>query len=288
LRDWRKALPAGLQADVEQALQRGLARVLRFAENPGKQPSEVWNHTYALELILDVLEDSRHDEQLRMAAGRLVRALGSHQYPDGGWSYLTVEAGARFGGLRPHSFNTGPILVELDRARRLGIDVPPDMIARGGQSLKSMRSADGAFAYAPPQGFQWMTRQRAAVARDSICELGLLAAGIGDPGRVAEAVQRFHVHRRDLEIPRKLYASYFNSHGHGAYFYAFGYYYAAKALRHVPPPLRRQYALEFQQDLLAIVELDGTWIDSHASGKSYATGMTLRALRQLANAINHG
>jgi hypothetical protein len=105
---------------------------------------------------------------------------------------------------------------------------------------------------------------------------------------VAEAVQRFHVHRRDLEIPRKLYASYFNSHGHGAYFYAFGYYYAAKALRHVPPPLRRQYALEFQQDLLAIVELDGTWIDSHASGKSYATGMTLRALRQLANAINHG
>ena len=98
---------------------------------------------------------------------------------------------------------------------------------------------------------------------------------------LAAAVERFHEHRLDLEIPRKLYSSYFNKNGHGAYFYAFAYYYAARALAHLPPGRRKALAADWTADLLRIVEVDGTWIDSHATGKAYATGMVLRALKRM-------
>ena len=282
-------LPDKLKIELKrsESLARGALRRYQVEiNNAGMDYSQVFNQTYALEYYLDLLESIRHEKisdtevqekDVVESAQFFVDILLRHQFKDGGWSYLRPNPNGRW-GIRHHSFNTGPILIELARAKRLGLLVRMDEIKKGTDSLLSLRAEDGAFAYAPGDDWSWLTNPRAAIGRDTVCELGLFAVGAGNVGKIRDAVERFRRYRYYLEYPRKLYGDSFNQIGHGSYFYAFAYYYACKALQHLPADRQIPAARGFQSELLAARELDGTWIDNHSQGKHYATAMVLNCL----------
>ena len=282
-------LPDRLMIDLKrsESLARGaLRRYQEEINNAAMDYSQVFNQTYALEYYLDLLESLREEKisdaeieekDVVEMAQFFVDMLLRHQFKDGGWSYLRPDPNGRW-GIRHHSFNTGPILIELARAKRLGLQVRLDEIKKGADSLLSLRAEDGAFAYAPGADWNWLTNHRAAIGRDTVCELGLFAVGTGNVEKIRVALERFRRYRYFLEYPRKLYGDSFNGIGHGSYFYAFAYYYACRALKHLPADRQMPAAREFQSELLAARELDGTWIDNHSQGKHYATAMVLNCL----------
>ncbi len=267
-----------LEAMEKKARQFLLKYCKRTRDMRRRDYTQVFNQTYALEYFLTILAADRSNKEIRNAAQTMIDALIKHQYKEGGWSYLPPTSSQPWGGIRPHSFNTAPILIELVKAKKMGLKLEQSSIDAAVRSLESVRSKDGAFAYAPPKSFSWLTRQKCAIARDTLCEMALNAAGKKNQKALSAAYDRFYKNRSDLEIVRKLYASAFNPNGHGSYFYAFGYFYASKALPLLSDETSRKTAPMLKKDLLSIVELDGTWIDHHGYGKPYATGMVLRAL----------
>lgn len=270
-----------LEAPLAKAETAAAGALLRYVALTKRQPtqdySQIFNQTYALEYFLQLVEERPGNEAAKRASQSLIDALESHQFAEGGWSYLSPE-NLRWGGPRMHSFNTAPVLLELVRAQKLGLTVAPTSIERGMQSLKKQRSDEGVFAYSDVEGFQWLTAQHSAIARDALCELALKAVEPNDAKSLMQAVNRFDRYREQLDRPRKLFASSFNAAGHGAYFYAFGYFYASRALEHLPDARAQEVASHILADLLAAAESDGTWIDFHAQGKPYATAMVLRAI----------
>ena len=106
--------------------------------------------------------------------------------------------------------------------------------------------------------------------------------GCAKPGpRLSAAVDRFVEHHHELREPTKRLYDYFNSRGHGGYYYFFAHWHAVEAARELPAAKRKKALEAIRKELLSCRELDGTWVDHAMLGRAYGTAQALRILAAL-------
>jgi len=195
---------------------------------------------------------------------------------EGGWTY-------RSDGLAT-SFNNGQVLVALKTAAAAGIVIDEEVTAKGSQALHKMRTTNDLFPYTPkPGGWQWMTTEHGSVARDPLCSMALLNSG-KESGQeeLKAALERFMLHARELQVPRKKRFGDFNKRGHGSYFFFYAHYHALRAANLLKDqPLKQQARKFIRKEVLNTQEFDGSFLDHYLYGPCYGTGKALSILAQL-------
>ncbi|MBI4565554.1 MAG: hypothetical protein HY716_12740 [Planctomycetes bacterium] len=248
LREWGD--PKQIQTTIERA-----EKYMRDESNIAVKDRDeiVWAHAYRL-LYFAATKDKEMME-------RLVALLGKLQIKKGAWYHEY-----------PAPFTTASVLLALDEARKAGAEVPEDMIARGGEALKSCRTARGVYSYGYPG--RGGSVQNAA-GRMPLCEAALLTAGLSDADSVKAALEVSFKHHDLLEKIRK-YDDHADRYGNGGFFFWYDQHGRAVAARSAgaAEALARQ-----KEIVLAIAEIDGCWVDSHELGRVYGTAMGLLTLK---------
>ncbi|MFI5404008.1 MAG: hypothetical protein ACHQ1G_13800 [Planctomycetota bacterium] len=247
-------MPEGLR--VEAARERALDYLEGWAR---RDSGTAFSDAYVL---MELLRARRGG-----AAGAVVQHMVKTQLEDGNW---TVYQAAR-----PASFNTALNIMALARAKEGGIAVPKDVLERGTKALAAMRQKNDLFPYSTMTGHEWMTTEHGSIARDALCEHALLATGKGDAKKLAAALARFEKFAPELRIPTKQLYDYFNSRGHGGYYFFFAHRNAFEASDLVDKKARDRVRAFIREAVLKAREGDGTFMDHQMIGRAYATAQAL-------------
>jgi hypothetical protein len=272
-----------LERDVPKAVARAHAWLL---EHVAARPAATLNSftaTYWLEHQL-----ARHSRRMasRADVAAAVALLCGGQMENGAWSYSkTWGEGWRggFGGWlatdagRAHGMNTAIALEVLTRAQAQGFEVPDTVLSAGRYALLAMRVAPACYTYTwpEPRNFEQLD---ASIARAPAAETALWRLGAAPCEDLATAVRAFVERRTTLDVPVKLTESWLPPHGLSAYFHSFAYLHGARAIQALAADSRAHDLAALRADVLARVEPDGTWLDTFALGKAYATAMALLIL----------
>lgn len=260
---WRGDVKGKMAGRVDEAHRRALNYLMTWAFRGGSDIA--FNEPYVLMHLL------RSGEQT--GAQKVLDLLVQRQDPDGNWFRYEPE--------RPASFNTALVLASLADAKRSGLEVPEQTVARGLRALAAMRVEEegNRFTYSTAPGHEWLVEEHNSIARDSLCEYALLRWGKGDKTLLRSALTRFLKHHAGLREPTKREHDAFNTKGYGAYFFYFAHRHAVEAvsmLAEEEPAKAVRDAVK--SAVLASMEGDGTFIDQFAYGRPYGTAMALIAL----------
>ena len=179
-----------------------------------------------------------------------------------------------------NAFCTAAMLWGLLRSRESGAEVPDEMFSRGVAALLSARQEDGSFVY----GGSARKDRPGSTLKDSsvrmpVCEGILYALGASDKKRLRSAYDNYWSNLERIERVRR---NDFHSDGELAGFFFFhGMLHASEIWARLPEELRGDSGARFLQLLQRIPELDGSFIDSHEIGRSYATAAALLVLANL-------
>lgn len=278
--------------EVEQAIGRGLDALL--AECDVKRPNgfehyNVWSFGYTLHCFgerLRAAPDDPHAAAMRAACDRLVEKLGRYQALDGGFGYLSL------GGIETYqpswtsmSFTTATILIGLERAAAVGIEVPEAMLERALDSVARTRTPTGSFTYgeiwnrSPARGInQW----KGAACRGPACLLALEGFGrpvtMDDHRQALDALLVKHARFQVASLRRPIpHESWYSVSG---YFYLYGHAYAAYALEQLDAPTRARLTPLLAEAVLRCRQPDGSFWDYplYSYHKPYGTAFALIAL----------
>ncbi|MHC4136011.1 MAG: hypothetical protein ACYS0K_13610 [Planctomycetota bacterium] len=274
LRAWRSSVE---DPRIDDAIRRGTAYVT------GWKPREtVWDLTYALHLELDLHAQKASPED-RQRIEALLAALKRTEH-DGGWTYTRPP--------RRHTFNTAPILILLARARELGLPADEELMARAARFLEQNRiRKQSVFHYGTTM--EHMTDEKGAKGekstclRSPLCELALHVAGF-EKGtkRLSRALGLFFKYHESARATQKIFESYVDvTNMQDSYRYFFGVYYAASAIRRLPPAKGKKLARKLADAIRRNQELDGSYVDSQMIGKPSSTALALLALAELRAAL---
>lgn len=274
LRVWMDELKDPRKGIASKAADRADRWLRQYVRSADPKNASSFGTTYVLEYFL-----------VRGGADEIKKAIALHlggQCPNGAWSYTYAFGTGWKGGFggwpktdrgRVHSMNTGPALLALARAKKLGHDVDAKALHRGIDALLRMRKASAVYTYTWPDPICYDTLEY-SIGRAPACEQALLMLGAADATGADAALDAFLKGRAALRLPVKLTESHGSPAGSSAYFYFFAYYHAARLLE-----LRGKDATCLRDDLLAVAELDGTWVDWSQAGKAYGTAAALLILR---------
>lgn len=223
------------------------------------------------------LDDERkmnrgHNEEIYADAYRLMyyaRRGDVHAMNDiVGELVRTQDRGGFWAHEYPNPFCTAAVVEALHQAREAGAAVDEAVLKKAAEGLKKTRGEGGRQAYASGRP----SSPKDSAARSAMCELALLRAGEATREDVAAALEAYWAHVEDLERVR---VCDFHADGElGGFFFYHGVFHASEAARAIEGDVRR-----FVEQVLAIPEPDGSFIDSHELGKSYGTAMALLVLR---------
>jgi hypothetical protein len=240
-----------------------------------------WGTTYVLDYFVD-----RHAAN-KAFAGQVDKAIALHlggQMPNGAWSYdLGFGTGWKggFGGWpktnkgRAHSMNTGPALVALGRAKKAGFKVDDGALQKGIEALLAMRKEAGVYTYTWPDPDSFSKLDQ-SIGRASGCEHALLLLGSTAAKDADVAIDAFMKYRGDLRTPVKLTAGWIPPRATSSYFFHVAYFDAARLMAERGA---KEHLAKLREDLLAVVEADGAWVDFQNIGKPVATAMALMVLK---------
>jgi hypothetical protein len=269
LLDWREVDPKRVDAALGRA-EKALFSEKNLARG---QNEEIYADGFRALYLAKRLEAGGLDEaatdKARKQLDAVVKEIARQQSQTG-----------FFGHEYPNPFTTGATLVVLDRARRAGATTGEGVFAEGVKALRGVRNEVGAFAYGegrkPMRGDEALKN---SAARSPVCEHALKAAGAGDDAALVAASDNW-----DRYLPRleKVRVCDFHSDGELAgFFFWHGAYFASEAFNALPPTERASRADRLRDHVLKIVEADGSFVDSHEMGKSFATGMALMTLKNV-------
>lgn len=262
LRIWEPRANRKLRPRMTEAVSRARGFLRTYVENDRRAPtrSAGFINPYTLHTLLR--------EGDSVTAQKLVEHIQAGQDADGNWSV--------YGDHRPASFNTAQNVHALIAAREAGLLVDGGAIESGLAALGEMRSKDDLFPYSTGPGHEWMTTLHGSIGRDALCEHVLLVGGVGSKERLDAALGRYMRHAHELRAPTKRLYDYFNSRGHGGYFFFFSHHRALEAAQAYASPavVKRVKAFVREQVLLA-QEGDGTFMDHYSSGRAYGTAQAL-------------
>jgi hypothetical protein len=262
LRTWRAKVDEKLRPGIDAAVKRVDAFLAEWSQRPVQPASGAFDHPYALMYLVEIGDKG--------SAARVIDAIAKSQNPDGNW---TVYQAAR-----PASFNTALNVMALAKAKAAGLSVPQPVLDSGVKALEAMRTKRGLFPYSTMTGHEWMTTEWGSIARDALCEHALLLAGRKTKPAIDDALGRFLEHEGELRTPTKKYYDYFNSRGHGGYYFFFAHRNAIEAAQFAPDARRKKVAAIVRAAIQSAREFDGTWIDQVMLGRVYGTAMALSIL----------
>jgi hypothetical protein len=263
---------------VRQAVDRGLAYVLKHLGDPRMDPSteneydvRIWGQAAALEFLAQV---PRRPKTTDAWIERLIKIIALEELPGGGWNYAWREA--------PASFVTVPVVQALLFARGQGFEVSRELLDRAKKSLEAARADDGAFLYSGR--FRDGEERRASddlagsAARAAGCEATLRLLGAGSAEHVQGALNAFHDHWADLEKRYRKPGAHEGPHQIAPYYFFFGHRYAAQAVQLLPEASRPAERERLARLFTKTRDADGTWNDRVFDGaKSYGTTMAMLA-----------
>lgn len=262
---WRDAAPAPA---VDEALRRAW-RFLADERNTAPKDHEelAWAHVYRLLLGDAWLEaDPARAPTIRPKLAEWAGLLAKCRNKKGVFHHEYANP-----------FVTAASLLALDAAKRRGAAVDGGVIEAGVEALRACRSDAGTWSYGYPGGRRAGAPQ-GSIGRGPICELALLVHGASKPERVLESVRSAFEHHEVFETVRQ-YDDHADRWRNGGFFFWFGMHGRARAIARVPANERAALARRLLETVMAIPEIDGTWVDSHELGKSYGTAMGLIVLK---------
>ena len=264
----RASLPEG----GKEALAKAVEYVLDPAHrNPADKDEWVWARLYALHMCRELLTS----ESAKPTPGPLAKRLAKEA---GLCTKDLLARQTRSGAFRheySNPFVTASVLLALSDGSRLGVAIEDSALERALSALEKARTRLGAFSYSQPRG-KARASLVAAAGRMPLCEAALYAFGRSTGERLESALRVSFEHHDQLESTRK-YDDHANRHSYGGFFYWYD-----QLGRSMAMGLLGDKAAGFRQQqlgqILAIPEIDGSFVDSHELGKSYGTAMALLCL----------
>jgi hypothetical protein len=228
---------------------------------------QIWAHLYRLRFLAAAIEaDPEAKAWASPAANHAVRAIVAMQGESGPWAHEY-----------PNPFVTASVLVALHDIARHDVSVDRAVIDRALDALEKCRTAEGAFTYGMPRR-EARAAVEASVARAPLCELALLQWGRGSQDRLLEAVAASFEHEAPLVSIRK-YDDHTRFHAYGGFFFWYGLQGRAEAIGALADAAARaRFAQRATEQILALPEYDGCFVDSHEIGRAYGTAMALWSL----------
>ncbi|MBL8879003.1 MAG: DNRLRE domain-containing protein [Phycisphaerales bacterium] len=267
-------------ARVDAAVEAASAVLDKFVAESAANSAECFSTAYVLDFLLDRFEQ---DAAGREATQRAVELVIGGQCPNGAWSYnpdFDKNWRGGFGGWpktdkgRTHSMNTAPSMLALLRARRLGLAVGDDVLSRGRDALLKMRQAPARFTYTYPDPICFAEASQ-SIGRAPACEQVLLQMNAAERTDLGLSIENFMRYRVELRKPAKVTQAWISPIGTSSYFYFFAYYHAALVITELGGEERIERLKRLRDDVLSVMEADGTWIDDEQIGKVYGTAMAL-------------
>ncbi len=175
----------------------------------------------------------------------------------------------------PNPFATAAAVHSLALAKKAGADVPDVLFRKAAEALAKTRGTGGRQAYLNGRR---PGSEKNSVVRSPMCELALHECGKGSLDDVASALDAYWRGLAALEAVRV--TDFHADEELGGFFYFHGVFHACEAAMALPEAKRKPHLAKFQAQMLAIPEIDGSFIDSHELGKSYGTAMALLVLKR--------
>ena len=275
-------IPEYRPEEIRQAIDRCRQYVTDSRNiNPYDRDEILWAHAYRLRFLvrLHQVRKAKHDgaEEHDGANGdgeakaiqEAVDALESIQSKRGGWYHEYANP-----------FVTATALLALDDAARSGASVDRARIERGLASLERDRRDNGAFPYS---SFQRKRPGRtipiaAAAGRMPLCELALFRWDRSKAERLQEAIEQSFANQQYLDSALK-YDDHTSNYAYGGFFFWYDMRGRAEAIvRLEPSEQKTRWEEALREQILALPELDGCFVDSHELGRCYGTAMALLSL----------
>jgi len=284
---------ADRDAAARAALERGEAWLLenlpRLRRADAVAIYNVWGHAYGIEALAAMRRhgpgDARRQEQIDEVIRGQIDRLRRYESVDGGWGYYDFRVGSQRPAVDSTSFVTATVLIALQEAKRVGIDVPRDLVERGVASIKRQQKTD--FSYFYSENLEWrpmreINRPAGSLGRSQACNLALRWWGETNITDTVLSAWLDRIAVRDgwLSIGRKRpvpHESWFQVAG---YFYYYGHYYAALCADELDRASARRHHGELAALLLPLQEKDGSWWDYplYDYHQPYGTAFALMSL----------
>jgi hypothetical protein len=214
-----------------------------------------WGHAYGIQGLASMYRRHADDpairEKIKGEIQRQIELLGRYECVDGGWCYYDMKYETQKPSGPTLSFVTATVLVALNDAKGVGVEVPKRLVDRGMESIRRQRKAD--FTYldektTPAVMRTWLDR---LFARNLWLDIG-----------------------RKRPIPHE---SWFQVAG---YFFYYGHYYAAATIEHLEPAERPHFRGHLAHILLGLQEKDGCWWDYplYDYHQQYGTALAVMSL----------
>ena len=260
--------------EVVEAIDRGETWLIEHLGEVRRATADAiynnWAHAYSIHALVRMFNRHPDDDRLRKKIRDLLQQqldlLQRYECVDGGWCYYDFEAHTQKPSGSTISFVTATVLVALDEAKQVGVQIPEKLVQRAMDSIRRQRNPDFSYCYgeylkySPRMG---INRPGGSLGRSQSCSLAMRLWG--DEEVTDEVLttwlDRLFARNLWLDIGRKRpipHESWFQVAG---YFFYYGHYYAALCIEQLEPSERPRHQDQLAQVLLGLQEKDGSWWD---------------------------
>jgi hypothetical protein len=247
----------------------------------------VWSRAYVLWCLADALDAGLGPrDDVAPVAGHIAEELLQRQQSGGGWSYyVTGDLSQRDTPAdQSISFTTAAVVLALQRAQAVGLDVPEALYIDAVECLERMRNDNGTFTYmlhhqAEDQGR--LANEPGAAGRGPLCALALHRADRGSLAELRATLKLFARHGEALGAEQGKSLLHTGADAQGSHYLMFDYANAATAVAALPRGERRRLGRPILELILQARTAEGAYLDNTLAGRAYGAGMALIAFDAL-------
>lgn len=271
------------QAALDLAIKE-LIKPIKFAYEPGTS-FNTWGYGYKLAFLIELSnapEGKSLTEEIKTAGQSCIDGLKKYQQHTGGWSYYAGP----MGNADNMSFNTSLFALSLERAGKLGCDIPQGMVKDAAAAVDRMRAPNGNFAY----DSRFETNKNGSPlkmglgggARTMAATVAMFHLGKYEKDDLKIGMQVFDDGENYLESGRKLLQPHTAPHQISGYFFFFGYNYATAGAEVLGDDISQERWDRFSWTMLRTQEKDGKWWDTAWAdyGEKWGTGFAVQTLHR--------
>ena len=282
-------------AEVLRAIDRGFDYLLEdydVKRQSGLEHYSVWAFGFMLQCLGERLEkfpDDPRGDRMRAVCDLMVLRLQRHQCLDGGWGYLSLDEVPTYKpSFTSMSFTTATLVVGLQRAREVGLEVEQKMLDRALDSIERCKTPTGYYTYGPlwnKMPAAGINQEKGAACRTPACLYAVdLFRDNVEEDEYARSLQNLLVKNRRMQIlglRRPIpHESWYQISG---YFYLYGHAYAGYVLDGMSDVARRRFSPALAEAVFVTRQPDGSFWDYplYSYHKPYGTAYALIALTRL-------
>lgn len=282
-------------SQVTQALDRGetwlLERLPKLRRATEDTLYNNWGHAYSIQALVRMHRrhegDAGRQLQIKQAIESQIKMLERYECVDGGWCYYDFEAHTQRPSGSTISFVTATVLIALDEAKGIGVEIPKPLVDRGMASIRRQRKPDFSYCYGEYLKYRPMhpvNQPGGSLGRSQVCNLAMRLWG---DASVTEEVlivwlDRLFARNLWLDIARKEPVPHNSHYAVAAYFFFYGHYYAALCIEQLPAAERSGHQNHLAAVMLRLQEPDGSWWDFpfYDYHKQYGTAFAIMSLQR--------